>query len=47
MSRPGDPYSCSVIMFGNIGPTKVEYLNTAFATVDIPGKIIADYIVED
>ena len=47
MSRPGDPYSCSVIMFGNIGPTMIEYSNTAPASVDIPGKIIADNIAED
>ena len=37
-SRPGDPYSCSVVMHGNIGPTTILYSNNNTpAIIDLPG----------
>ena len=36
--RPGDPYSCSVVMHGNIGPTTILYSNNNTpAIIDLPG----------
>ena len=35
--RPNVEYSCSVVMFGNVGPVTVAFSNANISTTDIPG----------
>ena len=35
--RPEAVYACSIVMFGNLGLTTVEYSNRNLTVVDIPG----------
>lgn len=35
--RPGDLYVCSIVMFGNVGPTQIEFDNADPTILDLPG----------
>ena len=35
---PGVPYSCSIVMLGNVGPVKVEFNNANVTYVEIAGQ---------
>ena len=35
--RPNVVYSCSVVMFGNVGPVEVSFSNANISLTDIPG----------
>ena len=39
VTRPDQPYSCSITMFGNVGPTNVAFSNSIAINVDIPGNL--------